>query len=235
MRARISIVQTAAISAAVFFCGCISVREYTQVRDQLRVEQRKALERERRVRELESLAGRLRQKSTVAELELAETRSRLAAAENLLVLKPPGTVRPGSKRGRGAEGETEGRGVLAATISFAAGGDRLSGADRERIAEVAALIVERKGVRVFVEGHSDAAPIDRTQSRYRSNMHLSTLRALAVYHELLKHEGVDRSRVAIVGYGEYKPVPGAPEELRRVEVRLLPAEEASRATSRPGR
>jgi flagellar motor protein MotB len=232
LRVRISTVQTVAISAAVFLSSCVSVRDYTQVRDQLRVEQRKALERERRVRELDSLAGRLRKKSTVAELELAEARSRLAAAENLLVLKPPGTVRTDTVRGR--EREDKGRGVLTATISFSAGGNRLSDADRERIGEVAALIAERKGVRVLVEGHSDAAPIDRTQSRYRSNMHLSTLRALAVYHELLKHEGVDKSRVAVVGFGEYKPVPGAPEELRRVEVRLLPTEEASRATSRPG-
>ncbi|MHC4250030.1 MAG: OmpA/MotB family protein [Planctomycetota bacterium] len=221
---------TAAIYAAVFFCGCVSVREYSQVRGQLRVEQRKALERERRLRELELLAGRLRKKATLAELERAEARSRLASAEKLLVLKPPDGARP---RAEGARPES-GRGVLAATIRFTAGGDRLPDAARTKIAEIAGLLAGKKGVRVLLEGHSDPAPIDRTHGRYMSNMHLSTLRALAVYHELLSHEGVDPSRVAVVGYGEHRPVPGDPKALRRVEVRLLPAEGAARAASAAG-
>ena len=230
MRACSHRLLTAAIFAAVFFGGCVSVREYSQVRGQLRVEQRKALDRERRLRELELLAGRLRKKVTLAELERSEARSRLASAEKLLVLKPPDGARPQATGSRpGSDG-----GALAATIRFTAGGDRLSDAARERIAEIAGLLAERKGVRVLLEGHSDPAPIDRTQGRYLSNMHLSTLRALAVYHELLSHEGVDPSRVAVVGYGEHRPVPGDPKSLRRVEVRLLPAEGASRAAAAAG-
>ncbi|MHC5057523.1 MAG: OmpA/MotB family protein [Planctomycetota bacterium] len=221
---------TAAILAAVFFCGCVSVREYSQVRGQLRVEQRKALERERRLRELELLAGRLRKKTALAELERAEARSRLTSAEKLLVLKPPDGARPAATEPR----PESDRGVLAATIRFMAGGDRLSDAARKRVAEVAGLLAARKGVRVLLEGHSDPAPIDRTHGRYRSNMHLSTRRALAVYHELLSHEGVDPSRVAVVGYGEHRPVPGDVKALRRVEVRLLPAGAASRSTSAAG-
>ncbi len=234
MRACNRILLPAAIFAAGFSCGCVSVREYTQVRDQLRVEQRKAIERERRLRELESLVGRLRKKATVAGLERAEALLRLAATEKLLVLKPPDSARspaptPATKPRSDAD-----RGVLAGTITFAAGGDRLSDADGARIAEIAGLIAKRKGVRVRVEGHSDPAPIGRTQDRYGSNMHLSALRALAVYHELLKHEGIDPSRVAVVGYGEHRPVPGGPEALRRVEIRLLPAEGASPAASPAG-
>ncbi len=205
-------------AAVVFISGCVSVHDYSQVRDQLRVEQRRAIERERRVRELELLAGKLRKRTTVAELELAEVRSRLAAAEKLLVLKPPGGAGPPATRPETA-GE---RGVLAAEIVFRAGGDHLTAEHRAKIAEIAEILASRKGVRTFVEGHSDPSPIDRTQSRYRSNMHLSTLRALAVYEELLSHEGVDPSRVAVVGYGEHRPVPGGLEALRRVEIRLLP-------------
>jgi len=218
--------------AAGLSCGCVSVREYTQVRDQLRVEQRKAIERERRVRDLEVLAGRLRKKTTVAELERAQALARLAAAEKLLVLKPP----PG-RMPRAATIPTPASrdGVLAGTIRFAAGGDRLSDADVTRIAEIAALLAERKGVRVRVEGHSDPAPIGRTQGRYRSNMHLSTLRALAVYHELVRHEGVAPSRIAVVGRGEYRPVPGGPETLRRVEIRLLPEGDGPASASSPDR
>ena len=232
MRACNRILLPAAIFAAGFSCGCVSVREYTQVRDQLRVEQRKAIERERRVRELESLVGRLRKKATVAELERAEALSRLIAAEKLLVLKPPESA-PAPAPVTKPRSDSD-RGVLAGTITFTAGGDRLSDADGAKIAEIAGLIAERKGVRVRLEGHSDPAPIGRTQGRYGSNMHLSALRALAVYHEFLKHEGIDPSRIAVVGYGEHRPVPGDPETLRRVEIRLLPAEGASHAASPAG-
>jgi len=218
--------------AAGLSCGCVSVREHTQVRDQLRVEQRKAIERERRVRDLEILAGRLRKKTTVAELERAQAHARLAAAEKLLVLKPP----PGHMPRETAAPTPDSRdGVLAGTIRFAAGGDRLSEADVTRIAEIAALLAERKDVRVRVEGHSDPAPIGHTQGMYRTNMHLSTLRALAVYHELVRHEGVNPSRIAIVGCGEYRPVPGGPETLRRVEIRLLPEGGGPASASSPDR
>jgi flagellar motor protein MotB len=224
----------AAIFAAGFSFGCVSVRDYTQVRDQLRVEQRKSIERERRLRELESLAPRLRKKATVAELECAAALARLVATEKLLVLKPPRDIRPPALAPAPKTRPVSERGVLAGTITFAAGGDRLSDTDGERIAEIAGLIVERKGVRVRVEGHSDPAPIGRTQGRFGSNMHLSALRALAVYHELLGHEGVDSSRITVIGYGEHRPMPGRPETLRRVEIRLLPAEDASRAASPAG-
>lgn len=223
------VLLSAPVLAACLSCGCVSVREYTQVRDQLRVEQRKAIECERRVRELGLLVGRLRKKTTVAELERAEALARLAAAEKLLVLKPPPDRAP---RAATTPTPDPADGVLAGTIRFAAGGDRLSEADVTRITEIAALLAERKGVQVRVEGHSDPAPIGRTQGQYRSNMHLSTLRALAVYHELVRHEGVDPSRIAIVGCGEFRPVPGDPELLRRVEIRLLPGRPAAISTDR---
>ena len=52
---------------------------------------------------------------------------------------------------------------------------------------------------------------------------LVSMRALAVYHEFVSRRGIDPARVSVAAYGEHRPVPGTPESLRRVEVRLLPA------------
>lgn len=56
---------------------------------------------------------------------------------------------------------------------------------------------------ISVEGHTDNLPI--ISGAYKSNWELSTERALSVLTYLEK-AGVDSKRLALVGYGEYKPV-----------------------------
>jgi chemotaxis protein MotB len=55
---------------------------------------------------------------------------------------------------------------------------------------------------VRVEGHTDNRPI-RTRE-FRSNWELSSARAATVVH-LLMEQGVDPSRLAVIGLGEYRP------------------------------
>ncbi|WP_321470696.1 flagellar motor protein MotB [uncultured Paludibaculum sp.] len=53
---------------------------------------------------------------------------------------------------------------------------------------------------VVVEGHTDSIPIHN--SRFRSNWELSAARSIAVMDMLISKFGIDRRRVAILGYGE---------------------------------
>lgn len=211
----------AAMGAAILPPGCVSVGEYEQVKGQLEVEQRKAVGREKRAREIETLAENLRRRLELAELERGEAKARLSAASRALALKPPEGV------SRRVGGTAAGAGVpeeaLVGTIYFAAGGATVSEKARKDIAQLARRLSGKAGAKIIVCGHSDPTPIERTQPRFESNMHLSAMRALAVYHELVKQTGVDPAGVEVVAYGEHSPAAGSPKKLRRVEIRIRAA------------
>ncbi len=57
---------------------------------------------------------------------------------------------------------------------------------------------------IYVEGHTDNVPI-HTQ-KYPTNWELSTARALSVVRYFHYVEGIDASKLAAVGYGEYRPL-----------------------------
>lgn len=62
---------------------------------------------------------------------------------------------------------------------------------------------------VLIEGHADERPIAKSfRWKYPSNWELSTARANAVLHYLLRNFDLDPSRVKAVGLGEYHPVAG---------------------------
>jgi len=77
--------------------------------------------------------------------------------------------------------------------------------------------------RIYVEGHTDTDPLNRTKNTYRSNRHLSVERADAVARYLIEKGGLPERQVAVVGYGPYEPrEPGSSESAkarnRRVEI-----------------
>ena len=57
---------------------------------------------------------------------------------------------------------------------------------------------------IRIEGHTDDRPI--STPAFPTNWHLSTARALNVAVYLLDHSAIDPKRVAVVGYGEYRPI-----------------------------
>lgn len=57
---------------------------------------------------------------------------------------------------------------------------------------------------IRVEGHTDDVPIASAQ--YPTNWHLSTDRALHVALYLLQQSRIAPQRMAVVGYGEYRPI-----------------------------
>ncbi len=57
---------------------------------------------------------------------------------------------------------------------------------------------------VRVEGHTDDVPIFTAE--YRSNWELSTARATSVVRHLVEGVGIPADRLAVAGYGEYRPL-----------------------------
>ena len=87
-----------------------------------------------------------------------------------------------------------------------------------------------QGFDVLVVGHTDDVPIKRaqTKAKHPTNWHLSAHRAISV-QKILAGAGVDQSRTAVVGMGEFRPIEpnkagtkGNPRN-RRVEIYIVPA------------
>jgi chemotaxis protein MotB len=72
---------------------------------------------------------------------------------------------------------------------------------------------------LIVEGHTCDLPI--SNDRYPSNVHLSAARASNVAYYLIHTVGIDPRRVAVAGYGEWKPlVPNSSEKNRALNRRV---------------
>ncbi|MGA0870131.1 MAG: OmpA/MotB family protein, partial [Planctomycetota bacterium] len=77
--------------------------------------------------------------------------------------------------------------------------------------------------RIYVEGHTDTDPINKTRGQFRSNRHLSAERADAVARWLVQNAGIPERQIAVVGYGPFDPRdPGNSDQAkaknRRVEI-----------------
>ncbi len=91
--------------------------------------------------------------------------------------------------------------------------------------KVASVITsEASDFDIGIEGHTDNVPIK--YSGWKSNWELSTARATSVLHYLIE-KGVSPSRLAAIGYGEFRPVVSndtaeGRSKNRRVEIVILP-------------
>ncbi|HIE25926.1 TPA: chemotaxis protein MotB [Candidatus Poribacteria bacterium] len=83
---------------------------------------------------------------------------------------------------------------------------------------------------IRVEGHTDNVPIiGALQSRFPTNWELSAARAIAAVRYLQEKNGVDPTRLAAVGFGQYHPIDTndtseGKARNRRIEIVLLPPE-----------
>ncbi len=86
-------------------------------------------------------------------------------------------------------------------ILFSTGSAALDSSARETLGKLADVLLDApNGVRV--EGHTDNLPIATAQ--FPSNWELSAARAASVVHLFADH-GVQPARLAMVGYGEFRP------------------------------
>lgn len=76
---------------------------------------------------------------------------------------------------------------------------------------------------IIIEGHTDNIPI--SNSKYGSNMWLSTARATRVFEYLTQNKGLDPKTLEASGRGEYEPIakndtPEGRAKNRRVEIKI---------------
>jgi chemotaxis protein MotB len=107
-------------------------------------------------------------------------------------------------------------------VLFPLGEAELTPAGTQVLDRVAEALNAFPDQQIWVEGHTDTAPV-RDTTHFASNWELSTLRAACVVHYLQDHASIDPKRLAIVGFGEYRPIaPHTPARNRRIEIVLFP-------------
>ena len=111
-------------------------------------------------------------------------------------------------------------------ILFSSGSATLGKDGKEALAAVAEVLTGLDDKVIRVEGHTDDVPLGR--GAFASNWDLSVARALAVVR-FLQQAGVDPTRLAAAGYGEFQPItandtPEGRSQNRRIEIVLAPAD-----------
>src|SRR5512133_664609 len=114
-------------------------------------------------------------------------------------------------------------------VLFSSGSATLGKDGRASLRAVAEALREVRGKLIRVEGHTDDVPT--AGNGFGSNWELSAARALAVVRAL-QEMGVDPTRLAAAGYGEFQPVasnatPDGRSQNRRIEIVLAPLDGAA--------
>ncbi|GLQ32361.1 flagellar motor protein MotD [Litoribrevibacter albus] len=92
--------------------------------------------------------------------------------------------------------------TLGSEVLFGTGSSEPTRKAEDVIADVA-MILGGYSNPIQVEGHTDNVPINNRE--YKSNWDLSAARAASVVRQL-QEEGLDPSRLAAVGYGQFQPL-----------------------------
>lgn len=108
-------------------------------------------------------------------------------------------------------------------LLFDSGSAEMKNNSKEILKELGKYIKESKSS-VRVEGHTDNVPTSGV--KYASNWELSTSRATTVVQFLLSNKFINPEKVAVAGYGEYRPIapndtPANKSKNRRVDIVLL--------------
>jgi chemotaxis protein MotB len=172
-------------------------------------------------RELERKEQSSRDRVAGLETQLASrgTAQDASASEKELkqVREELGDLDVGYRRGRISIG-------IENSVAFASGSTDIVSGGQAVLKRVADVMRKRYADRrIYVEGHTDTDPINKTKGKFRSNTHLSCERADAVASYLIDKCSLPAERVVVVGYGPYDPkVDGATESAkaknRRVEI-----------------
>ncbi|UTF60771.1 flagellar motor protein MotD [Gilvimarinus sp. DA14] len=117
------------------------------------------------------------------------------------------------------------------SILFASGSADVSGQAQEIFSTVADILLQTDNP-VQIEGFTDNVPIQTAQ--YPSNWELSAARASAIV-KWMALEGVEPSRLAAVGYGEFQPVASNQTEQGRAQNRRVAIMIARDQRARPKR
>ena len=111
-------------------------------------------------------------------------------------------------------------------IVFDEASAELSRANRKVLRKVSRTLKEHPNREIRVQGHADTLPM-HPDSEFDSNWELSAHRAVKVLKYLVYGQGIDRTRIGAVAFGQFRPaVTDGSEENRaknrRVEIVLYP-------------
>lgn len=113
-------------------------------------------------------------------------------------------------------------------ILFDSGKAEIKPQGLEVLRRVGNILNESQDKVVQVEGHTDNVGISsRLKEKFLSNWELSTARAANVVHFLQDQVGIPGERLAVTGYGPYRPLaendtPEGREQNRRIQIVLVP-------------
>lgn len=120
---------------------------------------------------------------------------------------------------------------LRADLTFAKGSVDVKPAAFDALSRLAGIVnsTGASAFNVYIAGHTDDVPIvqEATKRRHPNNWYLSVHRAVEV-EKVLTDAGVDPTRVAVIGFGQFQPVEANAEgnkgnaANRRVEIWLVP-------------
>jgi chemotaxis protein MotB len=124
-------------------------------------------------------------------------------------------------------------------VTFATGSDDLPPEAKSVIDKFSAILDSPAAAEyeLQVAGHTDNVPVTNPQTllHHKNNWYLSAHRAISVGTEMMS-QGVSKARIAVVGYGDQRPIAdnstsAGRKENRRVEVLILPTRRAGQAVT----
>lgn len=175
-------------------------------------------DRDAQIRELNGRVASMRAEKDDLERQLAAERSQPKPVAEA-------AFRPGDLQNElGSEASVSYRnGRLAIgvedSVTFDSGSDKLKDTAHRILKKIVSVLNrDFDNSKIFVEGHTDNDPIQKTKDKFTSNRHLSVMRADAVARYLIE-QGIPEQRIVIVGYGQFDPKdPKTKERNRRVEI-----------------
>jgi chemotaxis protein MotB len=151
--------------------------------------------------------------------EIASRDAKISELESQLRQPTPGVNAPGIAGIETSYNAATGQMTvnLPGDVLFDSGRVTLKDSARSTLDKVAsALKGDYAGKRIFVDGHTDSDPINKTKGQFEDNWHLASMRANSV-RKYLVERGVDPKLVALRSFGPNVPR-GNKDASRRVEI-----------------
>ena len=221
---RSSLVRVIGLGLALLVpMSCVSKSAYVGVLNKNEGLTRTLEQYDRYLKDLEKENEALRKKAKVGEVldqdlkELQEKKARLQALLDKFEKLGGSSKMPDIKVITNSKGEVGFR--IQGEVLFSSGRAVISKSGKRTLARVIPLLRD-SGKTIRIDGYTDNDPIRK--SAWKSNLHLSVGRALAV-SELFRSKGIPYDRLVIRGYGPNHPVSvsaGSKAKNRRVEIYL---------------
>lgn len=114
--------------------------------------------------------------------------------------------------------------ALTSSQFFLPGGIKLRKAALSALDKIAEILKE-SDKKIVIEGHTDNTPVT-SNSLYRNNWELASLRATSIVDYLVKYQKIDPSRLSATSYGDTRPLKRNDSEEgrsqnRRIEIYLV--------------